>query len=192
MTEAESFTRKEIGRRSFLRVAAASLILGGTTFMFDQPAYAAGYGYDYSFSLKGTGGAAWKPQSKSGAAMFAYVKPRLSALFPLEGMINNPTVGRVLQLRSKPIERSNPVKVMAVGATSFQLKSLPRHLEGANNYITFSFTGTTMRVFATGPKAADFPGSWVPLPLWTKFARSISTSLYVPGTSVPHRALVDE
>lgn len=173
-------------RRQFMRVTAIVLAAGAGAIASPQEAVAAGYGYDYSFSLKGTGGASWKAQSKSGTAMFAWVKPRLARLFPLGGMVNNPKVNQKLNLYAFGTSRKNPVRVEAVGSRSFKLKSLPGHLEGANNYITFSFTGTTLRVMATGPKAVSFPKDWVPYPLWSTFANTIRSSLYVPGTSVPH------
>lgn len=179
-------------RRSFIRLSSMGVVLGTASIFSATSAQAAGYGYDYTFSLKGTGGAAWKPESKSGTAMFAFVKPRLASLFPLGGMVNNPTVGKKLQLYVRGTSAKNPVEVVAVGSSSFKLKSLPGHLEGANNYITFSFTGTQMRTYATGPKAVTPPKSWLPYPLWTTFAHSIATKLYVPGVSVPHDVPVSD
>lgn len=174
-------------RRQVLRLSLLGVASGVASLAVANPALAAGYGYDYTYSLKGTGGAAWKPQSKSGQAMFSYVKPRLARLFPLGGMVNSPTVGKRLNLYALATPWvKNPVQVTAVGSLSFQLKSLPGHLEGANNYITFSFSGTQLRVRATGPKAVDPPKGWIPYPLWYLFANTIASSIYVPGTSVPH------
>lgn len=173
-------------RRNFLQLATVGTAVGAASVFSGVTAQAAGYGYDYTFSLKGTGGASWKPESKSGVAMFNFVKPRLSTLFPLGGMMNNPTVGTKLYLYPRGTSARNPVQVVSVGSSSFRLKSLPGHLEGPNNYITFSFTGTTMRVSATGPKAVSFPKGWIPYPLWSTFSHTIATKLYVPGISVPH------
>lgn len=125
-----------ITRRKFLQLSSVSLTVGAASVFSVTSAQAAGYGYDYTFSLKGTGGAAWKPESKSGTAMFAFVKPRLASLFPLGGMVNNPTVGKTLYLYVRGTSAKNPVQVVYVGSSSFKLKSLPGHLEGANNYIT--------------------------------------------------------
>lgn len=174
-------------RRGFIQFSTVGAAVGVASLLGGQAAYAAGYGYDYTFTLKGTGGAAWKPESKSGTAMFNYVRPRLAKLFPLGGMVNNPTVGKTLYLYARAVPGAkNPVSVVSVGATSFKLKSLPGHYEGPNNYITFSFTGTTLRTYATGPKAVTFPKNWAPYPLWSAFASTIRNNLYYPGISVPH------
>lgn len=145
---------------------------------------AAGYGYDLTYRLYPISPWKWD----SGNKVFDFIKPALKGLFPIGGMVNNPKVGQKLILTG-----NNPVKVTSVGSRHFSLYSLPGHLEGAGNTITFTISanGQYLNVRASGPKAAKFPGNIVPSIVWPRFAGAIKQKLYPTGTSTPHSAPID-
>ena len=131
------------------------------------------YHYSYHLPIQNPGSILPK-RFATDNSVFNLLKPRLSDVFPLTGMEDNPKVGDKLEL-----EGSNPVVVTKVTNHSFSLRSLPGHIEGANNVITFSISdnGTYLDVTADGPRAAPFPASLVPHAVWPLFAYKVATAI---------------
>ncbi len=112
-----------------------------------------------------------RAKALSNKALFQYVSNNLHRLFPIPGMVSNPTVGQEIDLYG------NPVVVTQVTSNSFSLRSLPGHAEGADNLITFSFRNGYIWIRAQGPKAGEYPEKLVPYILWPIFASRIKLDL---------------
>ncbi|HLS32935.1 MAG TPA: hypothetical protein VK039_05040 [Brevibacterium sp.] len=92
-----------------------------------------------------------------------------SSVFPIPGMPDNPQVGDQFDLMF------NPVEVVDVGERSLTLESLPGHIEGEGNLITFTVSedGTSFDVEARGPEATWFPNI-LPDIFWPMFADNLA------------------
>ena len=111
---------------------------------------------------------------KDGRAVWASALSNMGGLFPISGISGSPKVGQVFQLNG-----SNPTKVVHVSDRSMTFLSMPGHIEGANNYITFEVSqdGTYLSVWAWGPKAAPFPANQIPNLVWPLFAVNLANSI---------------
>jgi len=123
------------------------------------------YDYDkhYDFDL-GDGGPTY-----SGEMLWRIALADFSGVFPIPGMPNNPQVGDQFDLMF------NPVEVVDVGARSLTLESLPGHIEGEGNLITFTISedGTSLDVEARGPDDTWFPNV-LPDIFWPRFADNLA------------------
>ncbi|WP_373426221.1 twin-arginine translocation signal domain-containing protein [Microbacterium natoriense] len=165
-----------ISRRNFLQNSAASAIFAGAAALSPSPPRVVESAYDYTFRLSALAGT----HDTSGATLFQSVKPRLAALFPLGGMVNDPSPGNELHLyirrsyiRVRAAPRTARVLVSSIGSTSFALKPLAGQLGGRGNELTITFADSTLRVRATGPRLVQVTEEWEPWVLWSSFASSI-------------------
>jgi hypothetical protein len=86
------------------------------------------YNYGYVLSY---------PPAPSPQAMLRMAVSHFSAYFPFQGCGQVLKVGQVCNLIGP--NGNNPIRVVAIGPTSFTFLSLPGHFEGPNRTIVFSF-----------------------------------------------------
>lgn len=125
------------------------------------------YKYHFSYNVIRT--------TESAQTAFRKMNKIMNGVFPVPGMPK--TVKKNQRICLKMVKKCNPVRVTAVGKTSFTLLSLPGHLEGAGKYITFSLKKNgyklVLDVQAHGPKAV-----WQKYPLTTKSNRLFAKGMW--------------
>lgn len=114
-----------------------------------QPRAARGgqYGYHYEYYVS--------RRTATAQVSFRKMNRIMNSVFPIPGMPKTVKKGQKICLKGGG--RCNPVRVTKVGKTSFVLKSLPGHLEGAGKVITFTLKKKSggrlyLDVRAKGPK----------------------------------------
>ena len=106
-------------------------------------------GYTYQYTIPGPGGRTTPTDALS------YLSQHFGSAFWFASDCPELQVGETCYLKLAEIIPS-PVRIIAVGSTSFEFESLPGHLEGPWRYITFSFSSDSsgqlqMSVDAQGP-----------------------------------------
>lgn len=114
-------------------------------------------------------------KTTSAEVSFKKMNKIMNGVFPIKGMPK--TVKKNQKICLKMVKDCNPVRVTAIGKTSFTLKSLPGHLEGAGKYITFKLVKKNgylvLDVSAHGPKAV-----WQKHPLTEKSNRLFAKGMW--------------
>lgn len=137
-------------------------------------------GYNYGYVLR-------YPPAPAPQAVLRMATTNVSAYFPFQGCGTVLHVGQVCSLQGP--NGNNPIKVVAIGPTSFSFLSLPGHAEGAGRTIVFSFIVQTspintqrlfLDVHASGPwsaGAAASVASGLARGFWQQYATNLQRGI---------------
>ena len=113
----------------------------------------------------------------------SFISSHFSDVFPFGGCGEEIQVGDACRLQL--LGQSAPIRVVAIGPTSFTFESMPGHPEGPYRFITFSFTTNgdgqlEMAVHAAGPATLGSEGTihtGVAWAFWQDFALKLGWAL---------------